>query len=622
MSLYLMLGDLDLSENVVSAIKPSGGFWKVKQDSLALHSLPKKDTAAGMDVSFTVEYDDEAEADAFRAYCSSDEVIDAPLYIRNVDWHYTVTRVSLRGGQIKSPMGYLHWRYDVVCYLDSPYASGEEQIITSSPEIVAISAIKSSDQQHLIPGAIVIVDGNGNVQKFEDSVWTVLDADFYAIDVSIRGWSWPTVTIAAIRASDHRLYLWSGSAWEPHSSTQQLLKISLSGQQYIAPYYGIDIDHNACVFYGSESYQWHSLGKSCLDIAARDVTYTIAAGSDGKLWRCEFHAPGTFTWSEVPGAPSNPVAVAYPISDPELYGYFEDNAYRVVTSDGKLYFYNYSSDIPEYNVPWEDVSEPGYYYTDVATESDGWLWVAGSQTIRYGTQSVLDLRYWDHHYFSPIALQPADGPHQLSADNRDGTIPENIAISIIGDYTGHATDIALDGLVLCDEALRRELWELSDDLTLYETYEDIFRSSAKWDCDTVGDGTFLIDHITLEDDESAYYKLSGPWPAQKPVVMTAELSGTGSIEASANGTDWWTVIDSDMIESGQAEYYLYNTQFRRDIYVRFSGPLQIDYVKFEVERKIRGTAQRVAAGEETTLVASAASGTIDAIGTFTPRRRQ
>jgi hypothetical protein len=104
--------------------------------------------------------------------------------------------------------------------------------------------------------------------------------------------------------------------------------------------------------------------------------------------------------------------------------------------------------------------------------------------------------------------------------------------------------------------------------------------------------------------------------------MTAMLWGTGWVDASANGSDWWRVVDPGQIQSGRAVYALPGTQFRRNIYIRFSGALRIYYVKFEVERTIRASdVPTVDAGEEKEMTISTTAGDITITGSFTPRRK-
>jgi hypothetical protein len=342
-----LLGDLDLSGHLVGEIRKDGGYWKVKQDSILLHSNSRRDSVVGASVAFSVEYDDEAEANAFREYCGSDEVVDAPLYLRSEDWYQVIKRISLRGGPIKSPMGYLHWCYDVVCYLESPYQLG------------------------------------------------------------------PAAPFASLSA-----------------------------------------------------------------------------------------------------------------------------------------------------------------------------------------------------------------PHEISLDNSEGNTRGLLELRVDCDAAAHVAAPALESLVLCAEALSGETWALTDENKLLETYVDSFSSGAKWALDAVGDGSYAPYSVFLAFGESAYYRLSGPWPSRKPVIMTAMLRGAGSVDASANGSDWWRVIDPGQIQSGRAVYALPGTQFRRNIYIRFSGALRIYYLKFEVERTIRATdVPRVDAGEEKEMTISATAGAMIVRGSFIPRRK-
>ena len=243
--------------------------------------------------------------------------------------------------------------------------------------------------------------------------------------------------------------------------------------------------------------------------------------------------------------------------------------------------------------------------------------------------------------YSEGASVTIDGTPE-SLVNTTGHMAGSVDVSVTCGYSGgHAEDVTVAiadsvSLVLCDHALSSEIWRLiGNENRLLETYEDTITSSTIWDQDTVGDGTFDTDHIELDDDEEAYYLLSGPNPARYPVKMTADLSldaggadDLAYVEISADGLSWEAVLDQDDFGSGSAVYYLAGTEFMTDIYVRFSclsgtsgKYLNIGSIKFEVERWIEsGAVPVVAAGATKNLTISATGGSLTIAGTFRPRR--
>lgn len=248
------------------------------------------------------------------------------------------------------------------------------------------------------------------------------------------------------------------------------------------------------------------------------------------------------------------------------------------------------------------------------------------------------------YLYSPYSVGASvtiDGTPE-SLTNTTGHMASSPDVSITCAYSGgHAEDLTVAiadsvSLVLCDVALSSEVWRLiGNENRLLETYTDAIASSTNWDNDTTGDGTFDTDHIELDDEEEAYYLLSGPHPARYPVKMTADLSldsggadGLAYVEISADGSSWEVVLDQDDFEAGSAEYYLAGTEFMTDIYVRFSclsgtsgKYLNIGSIKFEVERWIEaGAVPTVAAGATKNLTVSATGGSLTIAGTFRPRR--
>ena len=125
-AMYCYLGTQDLRGKVYNGFKPSGGFWEVKQDgATSLRTGARLDSVKGCYYTFDVVFASEAEAAAFMLYCAGkQEDANINLYIRSSSWYYKVWGVVVKPKPIcqDSPMDYLYYMYEVVCYLYSPYA--------------------------------------------------------------------------------------------------------------------------------------------------------------------------------------------------------------------------------------------------------------------------------------------------------------------------------------------------------------------------------------------------------------------------------------------------------------------------------------------------------------------
>lgn len=307
------------------------------------------------------------------------------------------------------------------------------------------------------------------------------------------------------------------------------------------------------------------------------------------------------------------------------------------------YLWTYNPDHPNFdeavgaNIPLY-LRDSSWYYSV-------WGVVVRPADLNKATMDYLQYAYEVTCYlYSPYsegASVTIDGTPE-SLVNTTGHLASSPDVSITCAYSGgHAEDLTVAiadsvSLVLCDVALSSEVWRLiGNENRLLETYTDAIASSTIWDQDTVGDGTFDTDHIELDDDQEAYYLLSGPHPARYPVKMTADLSldsggadGLAYVEISADGSSWEVVLDQDDFEAGSAVYYLAGTEFMTDIYVRFSclsgtsgKKLNIGSIKFEVERWIEaGAVPEVAAAATKNMTVSATNGSLTISGTFRPRR--
>lgn len=232
-------------------------------------------------------------------------------------------------------------------------------------------------------------------------------------------------------------------------------------------------------------------------------------------------------------------------------------------------------------------------------------------------------------------------PQTKSLDNSSGHKASSFkSLEVTCAYNaGHVADLALDfggdSLTLCDDALTNEVWELlGNENRLLQTYEDAITSGTQWGHDWTGSGTYDSGAIKLNNGESAYIKLSGPNPARKPVIMTADLSldsggatDEATVEISADGASWEEVLNQDDFESGVAEYVLSGTEYMTDIYIRLvctsgtSGKyLRVGSIKFEVERWIASGAPVVPMGANPATATLSGTGTITIDGEFRPRR--
>ncbi len=292
--------------------------------------------------------------------------------------------------------------------------------------------------------------------------------------------------------------------------------------------------------------------------------------------------------------------------------------------------------------------------------SNSWyfrVWGISAQQTKLNSESMDYIQYAYEvtcYFYSPYSYAATTDswtatsqalPETSSAlSNADGYMPCPLEVlEITCAYNaGHVSDLVHTiadcavALTICDDALTNEIWTLcGNENKLTEVYEDPITSGTQWGNDTTGDGTFDTDHIELDDGESAYYKLSGPNPVKKPIVMTADLSldsggadGLAYVQISPDGVSWQTVLDQDDFESGATEYILNGSKYMTDVYVRFicgSGTagkyLNIGSIKFEVERWIEdGGVPTIPAGGSKTATLSG-TGTVTIDGEFRPRRK-
>jgi hypothetical protein len=150
-----------------------------------------------------------------------------------------------------------------------------------------------------------------------------------------------------------------------------------------------------------------------------------------------------------------------------------------------------------------------YFYSPYAYENPAKIWQTPSCTLPQNSGPLANVGHYDRSFDK---------------------------LQIIAHYAleAHVHDLSLsiqssESLILCSLALSDELWDLrGNDNYLLETYTDAFVSGIQWEHDTTisagGAATFSSSHIKLNNGQSAYYRLSGPLPIQKPIKMTADLS--------------------------------------------------------------------------------------------------
>lgn len=230
----------------------------------------------------------------------------------------------------------------------------------------------------------------------------------------------------------------------------------------------------------------------------------------------------------------------------------------------------------------------------------------------------------------------------FAVSNLLGHIPvsfESLAVTCAYASSAHVASLALNfggaSQAICTAANTNEVWTLygNEDL-LTEVYEDTITAGTIWGQDWTGDGTFDTDHIELDDEESAYIRLSGPNRTRSPVKMTADLSldsggatGEAKVYISPDAVAWYEVLTQDDFESGSTEYSLIGSDHMTDIYVKIactSGTagkfLNIGSIKFEADRQVEYGGPKVAAGATATATLTG-TGTVSVDGTFRSMRR-
>ena len=121
---YVRLGEIDLFDILTAPITFSGGIFEVKQEGISsLETGAYEGAPKGTSAKFEVTIWDELRAAEFRAYCVANrKEVDLRFFTRDRGWYYRIWGISIEPGKAQEgPMGYLMYRYNVTCYLWSPF---------------------------------------------------------------------------------------------------------------------------------------------------------------------------------------------------------------------------------------------------------------------------------------------------------------------------------------------------------------------------------------------------------------------------------------------------------------------------------------------------------------------
>jgi hypothetical protein len=292
---------------------------------------------------------------------------------------------------------------------------------------------------------------------------------------------------------------------------------------------------------------------------------------------------------------------------------------------------SYDGSYMTFQVAFTDKDEADAKETDIAlfVRNQNWYYSVWGIVLKPITISNSPMDYTFYQYevicylYSPYTYYTP--PHTWRGNNcslpKDSSLIANLghydapfeSLRVTCHWTalgGHVEDLALtvgdQSLTLADIALSEEIWELKADNSLLETYEDLITSITQFNQDTTRTGTptYSGGEILLNNAAAAYYKLSGPNQAKRPIRMTADLSldsggaaGLAYVEISSDGISWATALTQADFETGAVEYVLPDTEYLTDIYVRFrnaSGTtgkyLRVKSIKFEVTRWVEDDA--------------------------------
>lgn len=602
MSQYLRLGTFDLTDLVYDNIKPAGGYFDIKQDNaITLRTGARKGDPKGTNVGFFVCFDTEADASAFLAYVApyspedpdfdEDEGANIDLFLRSDAWAYKVWGVVVKSTSLndKSPLDYLQWCYEVVCYLYSPYSGGPAQAFT-------------------IPGTEIIeIAINGDYNTPGDTVYGLNSAGAVVV-LGPGGWSafpYPApVALVRLSADASGLlgltaagvaYLYAGGSWaQTFGGESGILDVCLSPIRLYG--FAVTSDHKLKKWMSGD---WIEIGGWCKRCAIKNMTEFWVIGSDDATWKYEIPSWGDpVGWVLVDSTPVSRIAIAA-----------DGAAYAIRLADG---------------IALEMVDGAWGSLGKVASEVTA-RGLSEAHFVRPGGA-------WKH-----TTKWEAEGGTLGYEDNGDGHVASAPDIDVTCGYnSGHATNVIMDidgdSLVLCDEALSDEVWSLEGNRNkLTEQFTAVFTSLARAQQDasgtfTKGDGNYIV----IGEGQYATWKLSGPHKIKKPVRMTAQLhlfSGVPIVAISPDNVNWSVVVlGADFGYPAIIEHVLQGSEYMTDCYVGIYSPTgsscACDYMHFEVERWVEdGAMPKVLAGETKLVAITATGGTLAVSGSFTPRQK-
>lgn len=600
----IQLGTFDLSAYTQS-IEFSGGNVGVDPAGLSLRSASRKGKNTGFVVTLKILMDSAAQASALTAYCVDLE--DVALYVRSADWYYLVSEVVLKSGKpAAGPMGYLVYPFSLECYCDSPYSYGvTEQTGTTARTFARIAVGRDDDPEYLYA-----LDTSGYIWQWDGSKWGILDDAFLAIDISAGKLG----NLAAISAADSKIYTYSAGIWTKHGD-KTFKKLALSRYEDTSEICGIDSSDGVYQYSGGA---WNSLSKTAKEIAMYALNFIAIVGNDDIGWKYNG------SWSKIiSGDTTKLTKIAY-VHNAGFY-------HAIRQSDGKIITTNIWLD------PWAvESGSYGSFIDAIGKDSDKMIGLTANG-LRCEYAHYVGSHYvasWAESYFFPA---------MNTYDNTEGHLAGEIDFAFTGrtiERSSMAVLIGSDELVLDESALHVETLQMAGRILRYIYIEDFVTGALNWEDDAHVDAysatgnsdtpgsVFDTDHVALTEEvvvaggisgplvrESAYYLFSSPHPTSKPIIMTAELSGAGFVDISADGITWTTVLSA--FEAGQVEYSL-PAEFMSNVYIRFNGPLDIYYLKFEIEREIQEGIPSIPAGSSAMVTTECVH---SVAGSFRPRRK-
>lgn len=138
----------------------------------------------------------------------------------------------------------------------------------------------------------------------------------------------------------------------------------------------------------------------------------------------------------------------------------------------------------------------------------------------------------------------------------------------------NAGAVLQDSLTISDQLLTDEVLTLDYRGRIKQTYLDPFTDGTKFGQDATNDGGSVGSGVlTLGNETSAHWKLSGPWPLSKELLVSADIvisAGVPVLQYSFDGATWQTAY-SGLELTSQRSWTIPNTKGRGDVYIRFKS---------------------------------------------------